>query len=168
MDTSARALSLATVYAGWEDDQSLMMASIAPLTGDELALRAAPHLRAIGHLAAHVVAARARMIHWILGEGEDGLDALARWDGFDQPAPVAIRPASELVEGLWTTARAIQDALGRWSVGDLDQAFEWRFGDEIYPYTRQQVIWRLVRHDYHHYGEIALTLGVHGLPTPDF
>jgi uncharacterized damage-inducible protein DinB len=25
-------------------------------------------------------------------------------------------------------------------------------------YTRQQMIWNLIRHDYHHYGELALTL----------
>ncbi len=168
MDTSARAVSLAKVYAGWEEDRQLVVASIAPLSGEELALRAAPHLRTIGHLAAHIVAARARMVHWILGEGDGGLDALARWDGFDQPAPLTIRPASELVRGLETTGRAIQDALARWTIDDLDQTVEWGYGDGNHTFTRQRVIWNLVRHDYHHYGELALTLGMHGLPAPDF
>jgi hypothetical protein len=58
--------SLASVYAGWEEDRRRMSMSILPLTDEELALRAAPHLRTIGHLAAHVVAARARMLHWLL------------------------------------------------------------------------------------------------------
>lgn len=77
MDTGENAASLASVYAGWEDDRRLLIASVAPLTDEQLALRGAPHLRTIGHLAAHIVAARARMIYWILGEGDNDLNALA-------------------------------------------------------------------------------------------
>jgi len=29
------------------------------------------------------------------------------------------------------------------------------------------VIWHLIEHDLHHGGEIALTLGLHGLAAPD-
>ena len=47
----ARPVSLATVYAGWEEDRQRIVASIAPRTDEELALRAAPYLRTIGHLA---------------------------------------------------------------------------------------------------------------------
>lgn len=160
--------SLATVYAGWEIDRRLMVASISPLSAEELALRAAPHLRTIGHLAAHIVAARARMIYWILGEGDDELDVLAHWDGFDQPAPDTIRAAADLVHGLETTGQTIQAALARWTVRDLAQPVTWRYGGQTYPSTYQRMIWNLVRHDYYHYGEVALTLGLHALPTPDF
>jgi uncharacterized damage-inducible protein DinB len=156
------------VYIGWEKDRRLLSASINPLTAEQLALRAAPHLRTIGHLAAHIVAARARMIHWILKEGSSDLDALAVWDGFDQPAPFEIRSSSELVQGLEATGQAIQQALDTWTIADLDHTVEWRYGDELYIYTRQQMIWNLIRHDYHHYGELALTLGVHSLAVPDF
>ncbi len=168
MDAKVDDISLASIYAGWDEDRRLMSASIAPLTDEQLALRAAPHLRSIGHLVAHLVAARARMIHWILGEGGSELDALAVWDGFDQPAPLTVRPASELVQGLEMTGSAIQQALNRWTPGDLDQVVEWRYGDEIHTYTRQRMIWNLVRHDYHHHGEIALTMGIYGLTAPDF
>lgn len=169
MHSSASAISLASVYAGWEDDRRLLTASIALLSGEQLALRAAPHLRTIGHLAAHIIAARARMIHWILGAGGSDLDALAVWDGFDQPAPATIRPASELAQGLASTSSAIQQALAGWMVADLAQTVTWRFGEyEAHAETRQWVLWRLVRHDYHHYGELALTLGIHSLPAPDF
>jgi hypothetical protein len=73
-----------------------------------------------------------------------------------------------LVQGLETTGWAIQHALNRWTLGDLAHIVEWRYGDDIHTYTRQRMIWNLVRHDYHHYGELALTLGMHGLPVPDF
>jgi uncharacterized damage-inducible protein DinB len=125
-------------------------------------------LRTIGQLVAHIVAARARMIHWILKEESSDLDALALWDGFDQPALLEIRPSSELAQGLEATGQAIQQALDTWTVADLDLVVEWRYGDELYTYTRQQIIWNLIRHDYHHYGELALTLGVHSLAVPDF
>jgi hypothetical protein len=29
------------------------------------------------------------------------------------------------------------------------------------------MIWNLIRHDYQHHGELALTLGMHGLAMPD-
>lgn len=160
--------ALAAVYAGWEDDQQLLITSIQTLTQEQLALRAAPHLRTVGHLVAHIIAARARMIHWMLGEGDSSLDALAVWDGFDLPAPREIRPADDLVRGLAMTQQAIHDALARWPTRDLAVVVEWRYGDEVYTYTRQRMIWNLVRHDYHHGGEVSLTLGVHHLPTPDF
>jgi uncharacterized damage-inducible protein DinB len=102
------------------------------------------------------------------GKSFGSLDALAVWDGFDQPAPRTIRSASELVRGLETTGQAIQDALARWTLGELDQSFTWEYRDQTSSYTRQRMIWNLVRHDYHHYGEIALTLGRHGLPVPNF
>lgn len=168
MENGLDRVALAVVYAGWADDQRLLIASIGALDHAQLALRAAPHLRDIGHVVGHIVAARARMIHWILGAGGDALDSLAMWDGFDQPAPSQSRPGDELVHGLEMTGQAIQDALATWTVDDLDQRVEWQYGGVTYPYSRQQVIWKLVRHDYHHYGEVALTLGMHGLPTPDF
>jgi uncharacterized damage-inducible protein DinB len=167
MSTSS-ARSLTDVYAGWGEDQLLVVASIRPLTDEELALRAASHLRTIGHLAAHTIAARARMTHWILGIGNSELDALALWDGFDKPAPEAVRPADELVYGLEITAGAIHGALSQWTVADLDEQVQWAYGDSVQTYTRQRGIWNLVRHDYHHFGEISLTLGIHGLSAPDF
>jgi uncharacterized damage-inducible protein DinB len=168
MDPSVSTIALAHVYAGWAEDRRLVVASIEPLRDEELTLRAAPHLRTIGHLAGHIVAARARMVHWILREGNDELDTLAMWDGFDQPAPLTIHPAPELVQGLEATGQAIQDTLARWTVGDLDQTIVWSYLDSVHTYSRQQMIWNLVRHDYHHSGELALTLGMHGLRTPDF
>jgi hypothetical protein len=33
--------------------------------------------------------------------------------------------------------------------------------------SRRWVIWHLLEYDLHHDGELLLTLGMHGLPTPD-
>ena len=101
-------------------------------------------------------------------EGTDELDTLAYWDGADQPAPPIIRSASELENGLETTWRAISASLQHWSIADLSDTIEWKYHGETSVFTRGQVIWNLVRHDYHHGGEIMLTLGVHGIATPEF
>jgi uncharacterized damage-inducible protein DinB len=161
-------MTLAAVHAGWEVDHQRLVNLIGSLTQEQLALRAAPHLRTVSALASHIVAARARMSHWILQEGNDDLDALAYWDGADQPAPPAIRPAAELAVGLETTWRVISASLQRCTVADLADSIEWDFRGQTTVFTRGQIIWNLVRHDYHHGGEIMLTLGVHGITTPEF
>jgi uncharacterized damage-inducible protein DinB len=161
-------MTLAAVHAGWEADQQRLVGFIGSLSQEQLALRAAPHLRTVSALASHIVAARARMSHWILREGNDDLDALAYWDGADQPAPPVIRPAAELAAGLETTWRVISASLQRWTVADLADTIEWNYLGQTTVFTRGQVIWNLVRHDYHHGGEIMLTLGVHGIATPEF
>ena len=162
------ALALADVYVGWEADQQRLSSLIGSLTQERLALRAAPQLRTVSALASHIVAARARMTHWILRERGDGLNSLAYWDGADQPAPPLIRPAAELSGGLELTWQVISASLHRWTAADLADVIEWTFHGETSQLTRGQVIWNLVRHDYHHGGEITLTLGVHGVATPEF
>ena len=163
-----KTLTLGTMYAGWEADQQRLVDLIGALTQEQLALRAAAHLRTASALASHIVAARARMTNWILREGDEELDALAYWDGAEQPAPPIIRAAKELASGLETTWRVISANLQRWTVADLADVIEWTYHGEASQFTRRQVIWNLVRHDYHHGGEIMLTLGVHGIATPEF
>jgi uncharacterized damage-inducible protein DinB len=165
---SGETLPLAEVYVGWEADQQRLVSLIGALTQEQLALRAAAHLRTVSALASHIVAARARMTHWILREGDEKLDALAHWDGADQPAPPIIRAAADLSDGLETTWRVINASLQRWTIADLADAVEWEYHGETSVFTRGQAIWNLVRHDYHHGGEIMLTLGVHGIATPEF
>jgi uncharacterized damage-inducible protein DinB len=160
--------TLAVVYAGWEADHRLLVEIIGALTQEQLALRAAPHLRTVSALASHIIATRARMTHWILREGDNELEALAYWDGADQPAPPVIRSAAALVAGLEATWRLISAGLQHWTVSDLADVIEWKYHGAISVFTRGQVIWNLVRHDYHHGGEIMLTLGVHGIATPEF
>ena len=161
-------LTLRAVYAGWEADHHHLVSLIGSLTQEQLALRASPQLRTVSALASHIVAARARMTHWILREGVEELDALAYWDGADRPAPPVIRAAAELADGLETTWRIIGASLQRWTVADLADTIEWEYHGETTQFTRGQVIWNLVRHDYHHGGEIMLTLGARGIATPEF
>ena len=151
--------SLATLYKGWDVYQEQLVKAITPLTAEQLALRAAPQLRSVGMIAAHIVGARVRWFHRLMGEGSVDIDLLGIWDHPEAP----VRSAAELVEGLEDSWQLIQNSLAHWTLADLDHVFEGTYGGEEYSLTRQWIIWHVIEHDLHHGGEISLTLGAHGL-----
>lgn len=150
---------LALYYQGWDRYQDLLVAAVAPLTPEQLALRAAPNQREVWTIAAHIIATRVWWFHSIMGEGDPVLEHMQTWDDDGQPQ----RSAAELEEGLERTWAMIQHCLRRWTAADLGQKFVRR--DE--SLSRQWIIWHVIEHDLNHGGELFLTLGMHGLPTPD-
>ena len=151
---------LSAVYEGWEAYQRMLVEAVAPLTPDQLALPAAPNLRSIGEIVAHIVSARVVWFHEVMGEGPDGLAPMIAWG---RDGDTAERNAAELERGMERSWDMIADALGRWTTNDLGAAFE-RRGERV---TRQEIIWHVIEHDLHHGGEASLTLGQHGLRAPD-
>ena len=151
--------TLATLYKGWDIYQEQLVKAITPLEAEQLALRAAPQLRSVGMIAAHIVGARVRWFHRLMGEGSVDIDLLGTWDRPESP----VRSAAELVEGLEDSWQLIQNSLAHWMLADLDHVFEGTYGEEEYSLTRQWIIWHVIEHDLHHGGEISLTLGAHGL-----
>jgi uncharacterized damage-inducible protein DinB len=147
----------------WSIYQSNLVAALAPLSTAQLALGAAPQLRNIGVLAAHIIAARVWWFHYILGEGGPELAPMVQWD--DDGAPP--RSADELVRGLGATWEIMQEAIGRWTPADLAEVVRREVRGKERAYTRRWVIWHVIEHDLHHGGEISLTLGMHGLAAPD-
>lgn len=152
--------SLAPFYRGWDRYQTLLVEALGTLSDEQLALRAAPSLRPVWVLAAHIISARVAWVHRVLGAGSPELAPLIDWD--DDNAPK--RDAATLVQGLAASWGMIQDALDRWTSAMLDDAHVSPRGSK---YTRQWVIWHVIEHDLHHGGELFFTLGMHGLPTPD-
>ncbi len=69
-------LSLLPFYAGWGRYQQRLVAAIAPLTVEQLALRATPRHWTIGMYMTHIVANRAWWFHARMGAGERRRDAL--------------------------------------------------------------------------------------------
>jgi uncharacterized damage-inducible protein DinB len=151
--------SLTRFYQGWETYHGYLTNTIAPLTSEQLALRAAPNLRSIGILAAHIIAARVVWFHTVMGEGPADLMPMRTWDDYD---PIR-QSAAELVAGLEATWSLIQECLARWTAVDLDQTFQRRDG----LVSRQWIIWHVIEHDLHHGGELFLTCGIQGLPVPE-
>ena len=154
---------LTGIYQGWERYNGLLAGALAPLSDEQLDLRAAPGLRSIRELATHLVAVRARWFHLALGEGGDEIAAIGTWDRKGEPA----RNASELASGLETTWRLMAAAIARWSPEQLSETITEEDNGEIETFTRPEVIWHLIEHDLHHGGEIGYSLGIHGIAAPD-
>ncbi len=155
--------TLLPLFKGWDVYQEKLAMAIAPLTAEQLTLRAGPHLRSIGMIAAHIVGARVRWFHQLMGEGSVDMHSLGMWDRPEAP----VHSAKELVQGLEESWQLIQHALSHWTIADLDYVFEGTYSGEEYSLTRQWIIWHVIEHDVHHGGEISLTLGAHGLTGLD-
>lgn len=147
------------ILDGWQEHQLKTIAALEPLSAEQLALRSADRLRSIDESARHMIAARARWFHNLLGEGGEAFKRFCAWDR-DRGAP---RPAAELIHGLQSTWDGLQGAIQRWSPEQWQQAYAGEFRGEPPVITRSWVIWHLIEHDLHHGGEISLTLGMHAI-----
>lgn len=161
--TQNQATSLTMFYQGWDVYQQELNKAIAPLSPEQLALRATPHLRSILEIATHIIAVRARWFHDLMGEGNEDIASIAGWDRAGAPA----LSARELVNGFEKTWQVIQGALARWTPADLEYIFEGTHDGEEYRFSRQWVLWHVIEHDLHHGGELSFSLGMHGLAAPD-
>ena len=190
-------LSLLPFYAGWGRYNQRLVAAIAPLTGEQLALRTTPPHWSIGMYATHIVANRAWWFHARMGEGSDDLTPFDLWAlGVCEADVDPGHMAAELVAGLEKTWRLIEETLARLTPADLEQvvppltqADRERHANlvdlALQPYAQmwldatalsgearpavslQSIIWGVLEHDIHHGSEISTTLGVHDLPIVD-
>ncbi|HEY7851247.1 MAG TPA: DinB family protein, partial [Ktedonobacterales bacterium] len=112
--------TLTTFYTSWKQYQDHIKVSLAPLTAEQLALRAAPDLRSIGENATHIIGCRSGWFTQFLGEaGSADVKATVNWDEPGAPD----RTAAELVQGLDLTWQLMTDCLARWSPADMQQTF---------------------------------------------
>ncbi|HEX5569815.1 MAG TPA: DinB family protein [Ktedonobacterales bacterium] len=152
--------TLSTYYTNWKQYQEHIKDSVAPLTAEQFALRAAPHLRTVGELAAHIIGCRAGWFTYVLGEDVgDEVKAIANWDESDT------RSAAELVQALDATWTMMADRLARWSDDDMRKTFEDEQDGQTVQLSRAWIVWHVMEHDLHHGGELSLTLGMHGIPA---
>jgi len=101
-DFSELQLSLVPFYKGWDVYQQRLVAAIAPLTSEQLALSSSLQNRSVGMLVTHIVSARAWWFHTRMGEGESGAD-LAPLGLWEENEEEPLRPTAELVAGLERT-----------------------------------------------------------------
>ena len=188
-------LSLLPFYAGWGRYQQRLVAAIAPLSAEQLALRTTPRHWSIGMYVTHIVANRAWWFHARMGAGSDELTSLELWAlGVCEAGVDPGHTVAELVAGLEKTWHMIEETLSRLTPADLeqvvpplDQAERARHANlvepALQPYAQmwldatalsgevrpavslQSIIWGVLEHDIHHGSEISTTLGVHGLPV---
>lgn len=162
---------LLKVYEGWEGHQTSLVHAIAPLTAEQLLWRPATQLHSVGELARHISLGR---LVWFLRMDAPGSAALAEqidaWevdgDGNRHIVESAIpigTTAVDLVHWLEVTGKMVADTLQTWHVADLTQTYRHTWNGDVYDVSRQWTIWRILSHDIHHGGQIALMLGMQGI-----
>ena len=149
------------ILDGWQVYQNDLVRAVAPLTGDQLALRLTTDLRSAMTLTAHIVATRVWWFHMVMQEGPSELKPMLTWDEEGEPA----RSAAELVDGLERTWAVVAAGLQRWTEADLAEVFYRPGGDGSESYSRQWIVWHVLEHDLHHGGELSFLLGAHGVPA---
>jgi len=160
-------MSIRPFYDRWPQYNRRLVEVVRDLTEEQLGLRAAEDQWPIWAILGHLAAVRVYWLCNILGEpGADrtpfpDFDADGWEDDLSHP-----RTATELVEALESTFGLIDDLLDRWTPEMLGVEFERRFRDERQVHTRTSVLQRLLTHDAYHDGEVAQTLGVHGIEPP--
>ena len=166
---SERELPLTAVYEGWGRFQRDLLKAVAPLSAEQLALPLAPTHWPIGMLVQHIVNDRIWWFQLWMGEGSPQIAAYMHWD--EEQVGKSVHSTAELVDGLGATWDMIERTLARCTVADLANVFAppaslteqelQMFG----PSTRQEIIFHVLRHDFHHGGELAVGMGSHHLPS---
>ena len=126
--------TLTLFYTQWQAYQEHIKAAVAPLTAEQLTLRAAPDLRSIGENAAHIIGCR---IGWFTETlGEDGGEVVKAWEAKAD----SVRSATELAQALDGTWHLMADCLARWSPADMQQTFPDDWEGEIVHLSRAWVV----------------------------
>lgn len=165
-------MTLASVFEGWDGYQQSLENAVRSLTPAQLVWRPAPRVRSLGEVIRHLALGR---ITWFARMNPPGIDAvLARvpeWhqdeDGerhVDEAAIPADNPEI-LLEWLTLSWQPIHAMLAIWTLDDLFQTYPHRWDGQVYAISRQWTLWRVLSHDQHHGGQIAMMLAMQGIPA---
>jgi uncharacterized damage-inducible protein DinB len=170
MESVEHMTALTSVYEGWEGYQTSLVHAVTPLTREQLLWRPAADRRALGEIVRHVGLGR---ISWFARIGALGIDDIVarvpEWmtdaDGarFVVENAVPADDARVLVDWLEWSWLPVQRVLAEWTVADLSTTYRHRWWGQDYVVSRQWTIWRVMAHDIHHGGQIAMALGIQGV-----
>lgn len=155
--------TLEVIYANWRVYHDKLRAAIAPLTDEQLGLRPAAHMWPVSQLAQHIIGVRAGWFSGTLQDEDAAMGGYMEWGQRESP----FRSAAELVAALDETWAFIAARLQRWTPAECAETFPDEWDGQVWHVSRSWVIWHVLEHDLHHGGEIALILGMHGLPSVD-
>ncbi len=172
------------VYEGWDSHQQSLMHAVTPLTPEQLAWRPAPNQASVNDLIGHIAGSR---LWWFYKMHAPGSLVLARqiapwanetfnagdvndfnrWMEANIQWEEALKLPGESLKWLELSWGMIETTLNTWTVDDLAQTYRHIREGKIYAVTRQWTIWRVMSHDLHHGGQIAMMLGLQGIPVPE-
>jgi uncharacterized damage-inducible protein DinB len=161
---------LAQIFEGWDGYQTSILHAVSPLTTEQLSWRPAPDRRSAGELIRHIALGR---IAWFSRMAAPGIDVIAQrvphWhtdgDGSRHPVEESVPcdQAAVLVEWLTLSWQLIQRMLDEWTVDDLFHTYPHRFRGIDYNVSHQWTVWRIMSHDTHHGGQLAMMLAMQGI-----
>jgi uncharacterized damage-inducible protein DinB len=162
---------LATLFDGWSGYNTSLVHAITPLTPEQLAWRPAPPLQSIGEVARHISLGRISWFHRMDAPGSAALvERINDWaqdgDGnYDivEDAVTITEDAESLARWLDATWDMIEATLTTWTIADLTETYRHTWNGQTYAVSRQWTLWRILSHDLHHGGELALLLGLQGI-----
>ena len=155
---------LMQVFDGWDGYQISLAHAVAPLSREQLAWRPAPQLRSVGELVSHISVGR---LSWFHRMGAPGSEELAGEAAVLASADEMAYDAAALVRWLVATWQMVETTLKSWSVADLTQTYRQEYQGQTYAVSRQWTVWRVMAHDLHHGGELALMFGMQGIAVPE-
>lgn len=165
---------LRDIYEGWDGYQTSLLHAVEPLTAEQLRWRPSPDRRSVGELVRHISLGR---VTWFARINPPGMEAVAakvpKWWTDGDGARHAVEkyvPADDpaaMREWLALSWQPIQRALNEWTIDDLARTFPHRFRGVDYIVKNQWVIWRMLSHDCHHGGQIAMMLAIQGIDAPE-
>jgi uncharacterized damage-inducible protein DinB len=157
-------VSLASLWDGWDGYHTSIVHAVQPLTRDQLVWRPGPNLRSVGEVAAHIAFGR---IEWFSRMPAPGSLELAQ----ESTVLGGERMVSENQEGIlsWLDRswKMVANTLQAWTVDDLSRSYHHAYQGQVYKVSYQWTIWRILTHDIHHGGELALLLGMQGIAVPE-
>ena len=157
-------MSIRPFYDRWPQYDRRLVDTIAPLTSEQLALRAAPEHWPVWAITAHIAGSRVYWLCKVIGRARHRdhavAEAVRRGLGGRPSHP---RSAAELVGALESSFAIIDRLLDAWTPEMLADPFERTIFDTPQVHSRGSILQRLMTHEAYHGGELAIALGSHGL-----
>ena len=157
-------MQLSAIYDGWDGYHTSIVHAIEPLNGEQLAWRPRPGLRSVGEAAGHIAIGR---VQWFARMPAPGsLELLDEVNKLESEASIA-GDKDAILGWLDKSWGMIAATLAQWSTEDLKRSYRHEFRGKVFQVSYQWTIWRILTHDVHHGGELALMLGMQGIPVPE-
>lgn len=161
-----RSPSVAPFYQGWHLFNDALMAALAPLSAEQLALPVGSPTWPIWASASHVAGTR---VYWLCHIfKEPGAETTPFTDptglGWEDDLTHP-RSAADLVGALASSWAIVERCLASWTSEMLGEEARRVRGTEVQLHTRQSVLIRMLTHDAFHCGEISLALGSNGITS---
>jgi uncharacterized damage-inducible protein DinB len=165
-------LKLGTVFEGWEGYQTSIQHAVEPLTAEQLRWRPVSGVRSLGELVRHLGLGRITWLSRIDAPGvEEVSKKLAHWytdaNGARHVMEDQIQPdnCEQLTKWLALSWEPIRRILDEWTIEHLSQTYLHKLRGTQYIVSNQWTLWRIMSHDVHHGGQIAMMLACQDIPA---